>query len=176
MESQIYFEKFTDKARQLFQRANLHAQVKNHTCIGSEHILYGLLDIDGDYRYLLEHQRVGVRQIKLNLEKVLVGGPSPDFEDGEILPETTRGRVVCQNSCEEAANLVNGGYVDTGHIFLALLRDEGIAQAVLSNQKLSYKPTRELVTNRGYLDNRKEKLLGKETRIMFPSSGLLLQL
>jgi len=57
-----------------------------------------------------------------------------------------------------------------------LLRDEGIAQAVLSNQKLSYKPTRELVTNRGYLDNRKEKLLGKETRIMFPSSGLLLQL
>ncbi len=148
------YDRFTDRARKVFQLANQEAQRFDHEYIGTEHILLGLLkeertghhmESTGTAIKVLNNLDVDLRKIRLEVEKLM--RPGLDMVTMGKLPQTPRAKKVIEYSMEEARNL-NHNYVGTEHILLGLLREqEGIAGTVLMNLGLTLKAVREEVLN-----------------------------
>lgn len=126
------YERFTDRARKVMQLANQEAQRFNHEYIGTEHILLGLVkDGSGVAANVLKNLGVGLRDIRLQIEKIVRPGPE-QLVMGK-LPQTPRAKKVIEYAIEEARNL-NHNWIGTEHILLGLLREEaGVAAQVLTN-------------------------------------------
>src|ERR1700677_3424008 len=138
------YERFTDRARKVMQRANQEAQRFNHEYIGAEHVLLGLVkEGSGVAANVLKNLDVDLRKIRLEVEKLVQSGP--DMVTMGKLPQTPRAKKVIEYSMEEARNL-NHNYVGTEHILLGLLREqEGVAAQVLMNLGLKLEEVREEV-------------------------------
>jgi ATP-dependent Clp protease ATP-binding subunit ClpC len=128
------YERFTDRARKVMQLANQEAQRFNHQYIGTEHILLGLAEEgSGVAANVLKNLDIGLRKIRLEIEKIIQAGPRDDSSWGGKLPQTPRAKKVIEYSIEEARNL-DHKYVGTEHLLLGLLRErEGVAAQVLMN-------------------------------------------
>lgn len=124
------YERFTDRARNIMQLANEEARRLNHEYIGTEHLLLGLVaEGSGVAAAVLKSLDVSLRKIRLEVEKIAVGGP--EFAAADRLPQTPRAKQAIVFAMEEARSL-NHNYVGSEHILLGLLREqEGVAAAVL---------------------------------------------
>lgn len=138
------YERFTDRARKVMQFANQEAKRFNHDCIGTEHILLGLVkEESGVAANVLKNLDVDLRKIRLEVEKIVQSGP--EMVTMDKLPQTPRAKKVIEYSMEEARNL-NHNHVGTEHILLGLLREkEGIASHVLTNLGLKLEEVRDSV-------------------------------
>src|SRR5260370_38572299 len=138
------YERFTDRARKVMQLADQEAQRLNHEYIGTEHILLGIIQEGaGVAVYALKNLDLDLRQIRLEIEKIVQSGP--DMVTMGKLPQTPRAKKVIEYSIEEARNL-NHDYVGTEHLLLGLLREqEGVAAQVLMNLGLRLVDVREEV-------------------------------
>jgi len=140
------FEEFDQRARKVMALANQEAERLNHEYIGAEHILLGLVK-EGSGRgvSLLRNFDVDVREVSLQVEKLLNSGPKP-VTMGK-LPQKGRGKKVIEYATEEARNLKHYS-VGTEHLLLGLLREhDGVAAQVLPNLKRRIEEVREEIRN-----------------------------
>lgn len=124
------WERFTQRARRVLSLAQEEAERLNHSYIGSEHVLIGLLREEGGVagRVLRELGLDAVR-VQAMVER-LSGGPGTrtPFTKIELSPSTKR---VLELAVEEARRM-GQHYISTEHLLLGLARqNEGLAIDVL---------------------------------------------
>jgi ATP-dependent Clp protease ATP-binding subunit ClpA len=126
------YEQFSDRARKVLQLANQEAQRLNHPYIGTEHILLGLVKEGSGVAFqVLTNLIINPQRIVLEVEKLAKIGP--ELVTMGKMPWTPAAKRVNQFANEEALTL-NDHDVDTEHILLGLMREEGgVASVVLAN-------------------------------------------
>ena len=123
------FERFTDRARRVVVLAQEEARLLNHSYIGTEHILLGLIhEGEGVAAKGLEALGISLEAVRAQVEEIIgQGGSSPSWH----IPFTPRAKKVLELSLREALQLGHN-YIGTEHILLGLIREgEGVAAQVL---------------------------------------------
>ena len=125
------FERFTDRARRVLTYAQEEARLLNHSFIGTEHILLGLLrEGDGLGAEALRELGISLEAAREEVESVIgLAGTAPSGSP----PFTPRAKKVLELSLREALQM-NHSYIGTEHILLGLVREgDGVAATVLVN-------------------------------------------
>lgn len=136
------YERFTDQARKVMQLANQEAQRFNHEYIGTEHILLGIIKVDGSRATSLITMQGGtLKAIRLEVEKLVQSGP--DMVTMGRLPQTPRAKMAIEAAMQVSRQL-NQNYIGTEHILLGLMKEpDGVAHQVLQRFELTFERTRE---------------------------------
>jgi ATP-dependent Clp protease ATP-binding subunit ClpC len=123
------FERFTDRARRVVVAAQDEARLLGHNHIGSEHLLLGLLDVQGGAAvHVLESAGITAAAARVQVEEI--AGPGDKSPRGHI-PFTPRAKKILELSLREALEQ-HKSYIGTEHILLAVIRDaDGIGAQVL---------------------------------------------
>jgi ATP-dependent Clp protease ATP-binding subunit ClpC len=126
------FERFTDRARRVVVLAQEEARRLDHTYIGTEHILLGLVhEGEGVAAMALSAMDISLEEVRTRVQEIVGRGEAAPT--GHI-PFTPRGKKVLELSLREALQLGHK-YIGTEHILLGLVREgEGVGAQVL--QKL----------------------------------------
>jgi hypothetical protein len=124
------FERFTDRARRVLVLAQVEARLLNHSFIGTEHILLGLIqEGEGVAAKALESLDVSLEAVREQVQET-IGPASAQSETGSP-PFTPRSKRVLELSLREALQLGHN-YIGTEHLLLGLLAEgEGVAANVL---------------------------------------------
>ena len=132
---------YTPRAQQVIQLARAEADRFNHSYVGTEHLLLGLVALgQGVAVTVLERMGVSLETLRLEVEKAV--GQGPETKTAGNVPFTPRAKKVLQLASAEAKTL-NHTYVGTEHILLGLLREgEGVASQVLRNLNVNLETTR----------------------------------
>lgn len=134
------FNGFTEQANQALNKAISIAASLGHTCVGSEHIIYGLCAEEASAAAaMLEKNGVTAAAIEEKLRETFGVGLSCELTPAELTP---RSRRILQNAMLEARKLAQR-QVGTEHILLSLLQEtESYAmyflQELASNPKELY--------------------------------------
>ena len=123
------FERFTDRARRVLTFAQEEARLLNHSFIGTEHILLGVLrEGEGLGAVALRELGVSLEDTREQVELVIgMAGSAPVGSP----PFTPRAKKVLELALREALQM-NHSYIGTEHILLGLVREgEGVAATVL---------------------------------------------
>jgi len=123
------FERFTDRARKVLTLAQEEARLLNHSFIGTEHVLLGLIhEGDGVGAQALRSLGISLEAVREKVEETIgMAGSAPSGSP----PFTPRAKKVLELSLREALQL-NHSYIGTEHILLGLVREgEGVAATVL---------------------------------------------
>jgi ATP-dependent Clp protease ATP-binding subunit ClpC len=134
------FEKFSERARRVLTLAQEEAQNFNHSYIGTEHILLGLLREDeGVGAKVLANLGVSLSKARSAVEFIIGRGEKPIA--GEI-GLTPRAKRVIELAIDEARHLGHT-YIGTEHLLLGLLREGGgVAADVLDSFGITLEQTR----------------------------------
>ena len=132
------FERFTDRARRVVVLAQEEARLLNHSYIGTEHILLGLIhEGEGVAAKALESLGISLEAVRSQVEEIIgQGGSSPS---GHI-PFTPRAKKVLELSLREALQLGHN-YIGTEHILLGLIRERS-APSLTSTWAATPSPSR----------------------------------
>jgi ATP-dependent Clp protease ATP-binding subunit ClpC len=123
------FERFTDRARRVLVLAQEEARLLNHSFIGTEHILLGLIhEGEGVAAKALEQLGISLEAVREKVEETIgLSGTPPTGSP----PFTPRAKKVLELSLREALQLGHN-YIGTEHMLLGLVREgEGVAAQVL---------------------------------------------
>lgn len=125
------FEKFSERARRALQWAQEEAQRFNHSYIGPEHLLLGLIrEVDGMGAKVLTNLGVDLSKVRAAVEFLIGRNEKP--LSGEI-GLTPRAKKVIEYAVDEARRFAHP-YIGTEHLLLGLIREgEGIAAGVLES-------------------------------------------
>ncbi len=129
-------ERFTQRARRVFSLAQEEAERLQHSYVGTEHLLLGLMREDGGVAgRVLRDLGVEPRKVEELVERMTRAGQRPPNARLDLSPGTRR---VLELAIEEARRMGHH-YIGTEHLLLGLVRqEEGIAIEVL--KKLGIKP------------------------------------
>jgi len=132
---------FTPRAQQVLALARKEADRFNHSYVGTEHLLLGLIKLgQGVAVNVLERMGLELESVRMEVEKEVGSGP-PQKSTGNI-PYTPRVKKVLALANKEAKTL-NHSYVGTEHLLLGLLREgEGVAARVLKRLDVDIQRTR----------------------------------
>ena len=132
---------FTPRAQQVLALARKEADRFNHSYVGTEHLLLGLIKLgQGVAVNVLERMGLELEAVRMEVEKEVGSGP-PQKSAGNI-PYTPRVKKVLALANKEAKAL-NHSYVGTEHLLLGLLREgEGVAARVLKRLEVDIQRTR----------------------------------
>jgi len=123
------YERFTDRARRVFQLANQEALRLNHEYIGVEHIMLGLSkEGSGVAATALKEQGLDLETLRARMAPFMFEAQGADMTTMGKLPQTPRAKQVVERAMA-AAKEMNHNYVGTEHILLAVLQDEESAVA-----------------------------------------------
>jgi ATP-dependent Clp protease ATP-binding subunit ClpC len=137
------FERMTDRARRVIVLAQEEARGLNHSYIGTEHILLGMLN-EGEGIGCQALVRHGMSLAAARIQIVEIIGEGTESPFGHI-PFTPRAKKVLEFSLREALQLGHN-YIGTEHILLGMVREgEGVAAHVLANNGLTIGQLRETV-------------------------------
>jgi hypothetical protein len=123
------FERFTDRARRVLVLAQEEARLLNHSFIGTEHILLGLIaERDGLAAEALSRLDISLEAVREEVEETIgMDGTAPSGSP----PFTPRAKKVLELSLRESLQLGHS-YIGTEHMLLGLVREgEGVAATVL---------------------------------------------
>ena len=125
------FEKFSERARRVLSLAQEEAQRFNHTYIGTEHILLGLVrETDGVAAKVLSNLGVELNKVRSAVEFII--GRGERTTTGEI-GLTPRAKKVIELAVDEARRLQHN-YIGTEHLLIGLMREgEGVPAGVLES-------------------------------------------
>jgi len=128
------FERFTSRARAIIVLAQVESRALNHTYIGTEHILLGLIhEGEGVAAEALKSLDISLEAVRQQVEEIIGTGKQPRAPSGHI-PFTPRAKKVLELSLREALQLGHN-YIGTEHILLGLIREgDGVAAQVLVQQ------------------------------------------
>ena len=123
------FERFTDRARRVLVLAQEEARLLNHSFIGTEHILLGLIhEGEGVAARVLESLSVSLEPARKKVKETV--GPVGSARTASP-PFTPRAKKVLELALREALQLGHN-YIGTEHILLGLVREgDGVAARVL---------------------------------------------
>jgi ATP-dependent Clp protease ATP-binding subunit ClpC len=126
------FGRFTERAQKVLVLAQDEAKRFNHSFVGTEHILLGLVrEGEGIAAKVLLSLGVELDSIRSEVEKLIGKGDQRPVNQG--VNYTPRAKKVIELAIEEGQNLGHN-YVGTEHLLLGLIREgEGIAAQVLVN-------------------------------------------
>jgi len=132
---------FTPRAQQVLQLARKEADRFNHSYVGTEHLLLGIIALgQGVAVNVLQRMNVNLEAVRIEVEKAV--GVGPETKQVGNLPFTPRVKKVLALAGSEARSL-NHAYVGTEHILLGLLREgEGVAARVMRNLNVDLEKTR----------------------------------
>ncbi len=121
-------ERFTQRARRVLSFAHQEAERARHTNIGTEHLLFGLIDEEGGVASRVLHE-LGLTSDRVREMIGQVTTPSTNFDPNrvELASETQK---ALEFAVEEARRLGHH-YIGTEHILLGLVRENCIAMEVL---------------------------------------------
>lgn len=125
------FDRFTERARAVLSRAQEEAQRLNHSYIGTEHLLLGLLG-DGETPAARTLRQLGIEldQARKTVESIIGRGDREVFGEVGLTP---RAKKVIELATDEARRLRHH-YVGTEHLLLGLVREgDGIGARVLTD-------------------------------------------
>ncbi|UQS84016.1 ATP-dependent Clp protease ATP-binding subunit [Bombilactobacillus thymidiniphilus] len=166
-------ELFTSSAKQALSLAQKAAMKFNHHAVGTEHLLYGLVkEGSGVAAKTITELTVSATDIQEEIE-LLTGYGNDDLTDQLYLPYSPRAAQVLEMASKQA-RLLEAPQVGTGHILLALLRDQTILAArVLEELGLSIVKTRKLLLQKmgvsERLDRANQKKAISETKSITPT-------
>jgi ATP-dependent Clp protease ATP-binding subunit ClpC len=125
------FEKFSERARRVLTIAQEEARNLNHSYIGTEHILLGLVrEEEGVAARVLTNLGIGLGKVRSAVEFVIGRGEKPGSGETGLTP---RAKKVIELAIDEARQLGHN-YIGTEHLLLGLLREgEGVASSVLDS-------------------------------------------
>jgi ATP-dependent Clp protease ATP-binding subunit ClpA len=151
------FEKFTEHARLVLRLAQEEAQQLNHSFIGTEHLLLGLVreeERDALSTKMLEYLGVQPEAVRAGVIHIIGRG---DCIVLGAVGLTARAKKVMELAVDEGRRL-NHHYVGTEHLLLGLIREgDGIAAGVLESLGISLGSARNALTetlspHKGHLD------------------------
>ena len=137
---------FTKKAQNALNRALYLASEMGHTCVGSEHLLLGLLsEKDGIASRVLEERGVNYDKTKQMIEDTVGVGNPTRLSGADITPRTKK---IIEGSGSAAVTMGNG-YIGTEHILLSmcdeqecfawrLIAESGASAADIKRDVMSY--------------------------------------
>lgn len=129
------FNGFTEKANTALNTAIEISGKLGHTCVGTEHLLYGLSIGDGVAATLLKQKGITSQDIEQKLVDVIGKGVSSKMTPNDFTPRSKR---ILENSIREARQ-IGHNYVGTEHILLAMLKEED-SYGVLFIQEMGANP------------------------------------
>jgi len=137
------FERFTDRARRVVVLAQEEARMLNHSYIGTEHILLGLIhEGEGVAARALEGLDISLEDLRAEIEETVGHGQTMPYAH---IPFTPRAKKALELSLREALELGHN-YIGTEHILLGLVAlREGVAAQALISRGLSLGSVREKV-------------------------------
>jgi ATP-dependent Clp protease ATP-binding subunit ClpA len=126
------FERFSDRARRVLVLAQEEARLLNHSFIGTEHLLLGLIaENDGVAAHALAAMGITLERVRERVEETI--GLSARGSEGGQAPFTPRAKKVLELSLREALQLGHN-YIGTEHILLGIVREgEGVGAQVLQS-------------------------------------------
>ncbi len=126
------FQRFTDRARKVVVLAQEEARLLNHSYIGTEHLLLGILaEGTGFAARALDGLGIELATIRADVAEII--GQGSEIPSGHI-PFTPRAKRVLELSLREALGLGHN-YIGTEHVLLGLISEgEGVAAQVLVNR------------------------------------------
>lgn len=125
------FDRFTDEARKVLTYAQDEAQRFNHNYIGTEHMLLGVVRVEGSIAArVLENMNVELSKVRTAVEFIIGRGQRPVVAEVGL---TRRGQRVLELAIEEAGRLRHD-YIGPEHLLLGLVREgEGLAAGILAS-------------------------------------------
>jgi len=113
---------FTKRIREALARAREESARMHYEYVGTEQILLGIVgDADNVAVAVLKAQRIDVERVRAEVARE--AKPSPDEHVGPDIPYSARSKRVLEFAMSEAREM-GDGYVDTGHLLLALAREK----------------------------------------------------
>ena len=166
------FERFTDRARRVMVLAQEEARMLNHSSIGTEHILLGLIrEGEGVAAKALESLGIIQEAVRRQVEEII--GQGQQAPPGHI-PFTPRAKKVLELSLREALQLGHN-YIGTEHILLGLIREgDGVAAQVLVKLGADPKWVRQQVIQLLHGDQGKEPAAAGPPSETAPSTSIVL--
>jgi ATP-dependent Clp protease ATP-binding subunit ClpC len=129
-------DRFTRRARQALTLAQEEAQRLNHSYIGTEHLLIGLIRVNNSVASKVLHgMGVDLRQVRELVEQTVGSVRTVDLPDEKLTPRIKR---VLELAVNEARKMGHH-YIDTAHVLLGLMQEEDCA-AVRILRKLGISP------------------------------------
>src|SRR6266704_4802079 len=124
------FERFTSRARAIMVLAQVESRALNHSYIGTEHILLGLIkEGEGVAVQVLAAMNISLDAVRQQVEEA-IGAGTQTRASSDHIPFTPRAKKVLELSLREALQLGHN-YIGTEHILLGLVREgEGVAAEV----------------------------------------------
>ncbi|MBN1366835.1 MAG: ATP-dependent Clp protease ATP-binding subunit [Dehalococcoidales bacterium] len=125
------FEKFSERARRVLTLAQEEARQFNHSYIGTEHLLLGLVrEEEGVAAKVLISLGADLTKIRSAVEFTMGRGEKPS---GSEIGLTPRAKRVIELAIDEARHLGHS-YIGTEHLLLGLLREGGgVAVSILDS-------------------------------------------
>jgi ATP-dependent Clp protease ATP-binding subunit ClpC len=125
------FERFTDRARRVLVLAQEEARLQNHSYIGTEHILLGLIhEQEGVAAHAIRRCGITVENARRAVEETV--GAGAELPGGSP-PFTPRAKKVLELALREALQLGHS-YIGTEHILLGLIREgDGVAVTIIQS-------------------------------------------
>lgn len=122
------WERFTQRARRVLSLAQEEAERLDHSYIGSEHVLIGLLREEGGVAgRVLRELGLEEARVKSMVERMSGVGSRTPFAKVELSPSTKR---VLELAVDEARRM-GQHYISTEHLLLGLVRhNEGVAMDI----------------------------------------------
>ncbi|MBC2185531.1 ATP-dependent Clp protease ATP-binding subunit [Listeria sp. FSL L7-0253] len=138
----MMFGRFTQRAQKVLALSQEEAMRLNHSNLGTEHILLGLVrEGEGIAAKALYELGVSSEKVQQEVEGLIGHGEKAVT----TIQYTPRAKKVIELSMDEARKLGHT-YVGTEHILLGLIREgEGVAARVLSNLGISLNKARQQV-------------------------------
>ncbi|MFC1873754.1 ATP-dependent Clp protease ATP-binding subunit [Chloroflexota bacterium] len=138
------FEKFSERARRVLTSAQEEAQALNHSYIGTEHILLGLVrEEEGVAAKVLTGMGVTLTKVRSAVEYIIGRGEKAGTGEMGLTP---RAKKVIELAIDEARHFGHN-YIGTEHLLLGLLHEgEGVAAGVLESFGITLERTRAEVT------------------------------
>ncbi|MFC2034631.1 ATP-dependent Clp protease ATP-binding subunit [Chloroflexota bacterium] len=134
------FEKFSERARRVLTSAQEEAKHLNHSYIGTEHILLGLIrEEEGVAAKVLTNRGISLGKVRSAVEYIIGRGEKAGTNEIGLTPRAKR---VIELAIDEARNLGHN-YIGTEHLLLGLLHEgEGIAAGVLESFSITLEQVR----------------------------------
>ncbi len=126
----MMYDKFTENAKSAITLAKEVAYRLSHNYIGTEHLLIGLMEVDGVASKILEENGVTVEKV-LELVNQLIA-PNSGVEMMDAGSFTPRSKRILDQSYKEAAKL-KAQLVGTEHILIALIKESDCIAVRLLN-------------------------------------------
>ncbi|PWM99847.1 MAG: ATP-dependent Clp protease ATP-binding subunit ClpC [Massilioclostridium sp.] len=130
------FNGFTEKANKALNDAISISGKLGHTCVGTEHLLYGLACGDSVAATLLHEKGITEDSVQQKLTEAIGKGISSQMTPNDFTPRVKR---ILERSIREARQLGHS-YVGTEHILIALLNEQD-SYGVLFMQEMGANPS-----------------------------------